>query len=189
MEGLGCGSSEWKNTLRNFGVPPLLSLPLTVAFWRWIEDPNKPCEPYITVARSNFKRKSSVEQQIEESWEVSIHFFFQLFFSSPLHTHLCWYDVHPRACLKKVIRHVRSYIKVSSGNNDCVCVCAYTYPDVCMCLYLILCMIKISISLYVKLQSWVYLSMVTTLSGCKRIINLLLLLVAWCYDQNHSPAF
>lgn len=58
-----------------------------------------------------------------------------------------------------------------------------------MCLYLILCMIKISISLYVKLQSWVYLSMVTTLSGCKRIVNLLLLLVAWCYDQNHSPAF
>lgn len=70
-----------------------------------------------------------------------------------------------------------------------VCVCASTHPDVCLHLYLILCIIKISISLYVILQSWVYLSMVTRFSGCKRIINLLLLIVAWCFGQHHSPAF
>lgn len=39
------------------GFPPPLSLLLTVAFWRWILDPNKPCKPYSTVARSNFERK------------------------------------------------------------------------------------------------------------------------------------
>lgn len=68
------------------GFPPSF-LSLTVASRRWIEDPNKPCRPYITAARSNFKEKRSLEQQIEDSWEVSIWFLSQLF-SSPPHTHM-----------------------------------------------------------------------------------------------------
>lgn len=68
------------------GFPPSF-LSLAAASRRWMEDPNKPCKPYITVARSNFKEKRSSEQQIEESWEVSIRFLSQLF-SSPPHTHV-----------------------------------------------------------------------------------------------------
>lgn len=60
------------------GFPPSF-LSLAAASRRWMEDPNKPCRPYITVARSNFKEKRSSEQQIEESWEVSIRFFLSSF--------------------------------------------------------------------------------------------------------------
>lgn len=64
-------------------LPSFLSL--AAASRRWMEDPNKPCKPYITVARSNFKEKRSSEQQIEESWEVSIRFFLSSFPLLPTH--------------------------------------------------------------------------------------------------------
>lgn len=66
------------------GFPPSF-LSLAAASRRWMEDPNKPCRPYITVARSNFKEKRSSEQQIEESWEVSIRFFLSSFPLLPTH--------------------------------------------------------------------------------------------------------
>lgn len=66
------------------GFPPSF-LSLAAASRRWMEDPNKPCKPYITVARSNFKEKRSLEQQIEESWEVSIRFFLSSFPLLPTH--------------------------------------------------------------------------------------------------------
>lgn len=66
------------------GFPPSF-LSLAAASRRWMEDPNKPCKPYITVARSNFKEKRSSEQQIEESWEVSIRFFLSSFPLLPTH--------------------------------------------------------------------------------------------------------